>query len=429
MRLSKKMIRYAKSKGVDEIQINFYYEESKEVNFENNKLKNLSIQDNNVYIVTVIIDKKSSEVIVMDISDYKAIVDNAILLAKVSKKDKYNSISGNIRKVVKVRRIKDKTEVSLSEILKTAVKFIDKILKQDSRVKIESAYIKNYNQVSSIINSKGVDRKFETSSSSYSITGLATENNNVSSLESEVIKVVFWKDLIECLKKGGKEFIDKSIRSLGAKSMPSGKMYVLLNPDSFAQIVQKLNKVINAKNVQDNISRFKGKLNKKVASELLTIIDKPHRNGSLLSKEFDWDGIPTQELLIIENGILKNYIYSNYAANKGNCRPTGHNGKLHAPEINGNMKLDEIMKLINKGILVERFAGTIDSISGVCSGVVKEGYYIKKGKKIHTVFDTMISADYFDIINNIVALSIEKKTTTIGQMPYALIKTMDVIGK
>jgi PmbA protein len=53
-----------------------------------------------------------------------------------------------------------------------------------------------------------------------------------------------------------------------------------------------------------------------VASEIVTIYDDGLMDGGLRTWKFDGEGVPQQKTVIIENGILRSFIYDNYTAKK-----------------------------------------------------------------------------------------------------------------
>jgi len=433
MKTLKEIIKYGLSCGADEVQISKTMAKNKTTAFENNTLKTLKSDESAALSVKIIVDKKRAVVGTNNFSNLKTVVEEAVSLAKNSEKDKFNSFPEN-KKIVSIEGLKDEAEVSLADTLDAAKELVSLAVKFDSRVVVENAEIEHTDVTSFISNSKGMEREESRTYASFIIMGMATDGKEVSSFDYVGGKEVFWADMKKSLLVKGEEFAAGVVSSLGAKPAPSGKMFALLSPDFSAEFLGNIDSLISARRIQENISKFKDKLNKKVASNDLTIIDSPHKNRSPFSSAFDAEGVPTQKLQIIKNGILKNFIYDTYSASKEGCESTGNSFGgtalgLHAPEIEGTMPLSKMKKLIDKGIFIKRYSGDINPVSGVCSGVVKGGKYMKKDKNIHSVTDTMINADYFDMLKNVVAVSFEREMTFSGLMPYMLIKNVDVIGK
>jgi len=433
MKTLKEIIEHGLSCGADEVQVSKALAKNNTTAFENNTLKTLKSDNSAAVSVQVIIENKKAVVGTNKLTDLKAVVEEAVSLARNSEKDEFNSFPEK-KETVSIKELKDDAEVSLADTLEASKELVNLAVNFDSRVVVENAEIQHADVTSFIANSKGVEREESRTFASFVIMGMATDGEEVSAFDYVGGKEVFWSDLRKSLLAKGEEFAKGVVSSLGAKPAPSGKISALLSPDFSAEFLGNLDSLISARRIQENVSRFKGMLNKEVASESLTVADFPHKNRSPFSSAFDAEGVPTQKLQIIKNGVLESFIYDTYSANKEERESTGNSFGgtslgLHAPEIEGTIPLTEMKKIIDKGIFIKRYSGDINPVSGVCSGVVKGGKYMEKGDFVHSVTDTMISADYFEMLKNIVAVSFEREMTFSGPMPYILIKDIDVIGK
>ena len=65
-------------------------------------------------------------------------------------------------------------------------------------------------------------------------------------------------------------------------------------------------------------------MGQKVASELVTIIDDGKMEGGILSAPFDGEGVPTSKKLLLEKGVLKQFLHNTYTAAKANTQSTGN---------------------------------------------------------------------------------------------------------
>ena len=110
---------------------------------------------------------------------------------------------------------------------------------------------------------------------------------------------------------------------------------------------------------------------------------------------------------------------SEYAAKKtGNKRGPNSSGcMVIAP---GKTALADLIRSIDKGLLVYRFSGGQPAINGDFSGVAKNSFYIENGEIKHAVTETMISGNLSSMINQVVALSSETVEDGASSLPYAL---------
>jgi len=139
-------------------------------------------------------------------------------------------------------------------------------------------------------------------------------------------------------------------------------------------------------------SAFSGRMGEQVASPLCTIVDDgtlPDRRGSL---SVDDEGTPTENTVLIENGILKNYMQDTMNARLMGMEPTGNGRResyAHLPMprmtntymLAGESDPEEIIASVKNGIYAVNFAGgQVDITSGKFVFSASEAYLIENGK-------------------------------------------------
>ena len=233
----------------------------------------------------------------------------------------------------------------------------------------------------------------------------------------------------------------------GAESIESGKYKVVFRNTCFASLLEAFTGVFSAENVQKNMSKLKGKLNQKVACDKFTLIDDPHYKKGLSTKAFDSEGVSTYKKNVIENGILKTYLYNLTTAKKDNVHSTGNGNRASfkspvgiAPSNMyiepGDVSFDEMIKDIKKGIVIKDLQGLhsgLNTISGDFS-LPCTGYMIEEGKVTGPLDQMVVSGNYFDIINNIEMVSDDFKfkiPVGLGYIGYpsVLLNDISIAGK
>jgi len=139
-------------------------------------------------------------------------------------------------------------------------------------------------------------------------------------------------------------------------------------------------------------SVFSGRIGQQVASRYCTVIDDgsmAQRRGSL---SVDDEGVPTQQNVLIENGILKGYLQDKLNARLMNMAPTGNGRResyahLPMPRMTntylaaGEHDPQAIIASVDKGIYAVNFGGgQVDITSGKFVFSASEAYLIEKGK-------------------------------------------------
>jgi len=106
-----------------------------------------------------------------------------------------------------------------------------------------------------------------------------------------------------------KEAARQAIVQLGAVEAPAGEMTVVLGPGWPGILLHEaVGHGLEADFNRKGVSAFSGRVGQKVASPLCTVIDNGtigSRRGSL---NVDDEGVPTQQNVLIENGVLRGYL-------------------------------------------------------------------------------------------------------------------------
>jgi PmbA protein len=162
-------------------------------------------------------------------------------------------------------------------------------------------------------------------------------------------------------------------------------------------------------------SFFAGKLGEKVASEDLTIIDDGTMIGRFGTAPFDGEGLPTRRTVIIERGVLKNYLLNTYTARKLGMQSTGNasRGITGAPGIGaGNLFLEStavqspaaILADVPTGLYVTELIGQgINMVTGDYSRGAS-GLWIENGVLTYPVEGITIAGNLREMFQHITAV-------------------------
>ena len=194
-----------------------------------------------------------------------------------------------------------------------------------------------------------------------------------------------------------KKICDEAFRiattNLDSKPSPAGEMKVVLGPGWPAILIHEaVGHGLEGDFNRKKTSVFHDLVGKKVASEGVTIIDDGtigKRRGSL---NIDDEGTPTEKTVLIENGILKNFMQDRLNARLMNTKSTG-NGRRESYKhivmprmrntimLNGKNTQEEMIKSVDKGIFAVSFGGgQVDITSGKFVFNCTEAYEILNGK-------------------------------------------------
>ena len=190
-----------------------------------------------------------------------------------------------------------------------------------------------------------------------------------------------------------RESSEIAVRMLSAKQAPTGRMPVVLSSHAGGTMIHEaIGHSLEADLIQKGVSQYKGKLGEVIASDSITVIDDatlPKRRGSF---SIDDEGTPAQKTVLVEQGVLRNYLYDYYTAKKDKKISTG-NGRRQSyrfkpiPRMSntyiapGRDNTEAIIKSVDKGLYVKKMGGgQVNTTNGDFVFEVTEGYEISNGK-------------------------------------------------
>ncbi|MBI5049134.1 MAG: TldD/PmbA family protein [Deltaproteobacteria bacterium] len=206
----------------------------------------------------------------------------------------------------------------------------------------------------------------------------------------------------------------RAILMLKARKASGGKMPVVLSSEAGGTMIHEaIGHGLEADLAQHSLSVYSGKIGEMIASPLITVIDDatiPYKRGSFF---FDDEGSPGQKTILVENGVLKNYMYDRLTAMKDNTVSTG-NGRRESyhhrpiPRMTNTMiaagksNPDEIVKSLEKGLLVKKMGGgQVNTVNGDFVFEVTEGYLIEKGKIGEAIRGATLTGNGPQVLKNI----------------------------
>lgn len=189
------------------------------------------------------------------------------------------------------------------------------------------------------------------------------------------------------------EALRQALLNLEAVDAPAGPMTVVLGPGWPGVLIHEaVGHGLEGDFNRKGISAYSGRLGQKVASTLCTIVDNgslPNRRGSL---NVDDEGTPTQNNILIENGILRGYMMDKRNARLMGVASTGNGRResyAHIPMprmtntymMPGESNPEDIIKSVKKGLYAVNFGGgQVDITSGKFVFSASEAYLIENGK-------------------------------------------------
>ena len=213
-------------------------------------------------------------------------------------------------------------------------------------------------------------------------------------------------------KRIGTEAVEKAVELLNASPIPGGNLPVVLDENMAPRFLGMFFRAFSAEAAQRGMSRLQGKLGETIAIPELTLLDDPHRRGGKRSCFLDVEGFLTKPLLLIKNGIFRNFLYHVESARKENKTSTGHAARGYSGGIStrshnlvwprGEHSLEQLCGLNNKCLLVTQLEGHAgcNTVSGDIS-IGVQGFFMENGRQIQPVDSVTVAGNFFDVLQNI----------------------------
>ncbi|MDD1622907.1 MAG: metalloprotease TldD [Methylococcaceae bacterium] len=212
----------------------------------------------------------------------------------------------------------------------------------------------------------------------------------------------------------GREAVRQAQVNLQAEDAPAGNMTVVLGPGWPGILLHEaIGHGLEGDFNRKGTSAFSGRIGERVASDLCTVVDDgtlPGRRGSL---SIDDEGTPTENTVLIENGILRGYMQDKLNARLMGVKPTGNGRResyahLPMPRMTNTYMLpgisdpEEIIRSVKKGLYARNFGGgQVDITSGKFVFSTSEAYLIEDGKITRPVKGATLIGNGPDVLTKV----------------------------
>lgn len=288
-----------------------------------------------------------------------------------------------------------------------------------------------------LANSNGLRTETTGSAASFSLEVLAEQNGEAEAAwDYRSSRFASSIDVESVLN----ESVDHALASLGGRPIPSGNYDIVFHPRVGCQLLDVLDESFSAEAVQLGRSVFRDSLGKTVASTQVTILDDPLRPDGLASAAVDDEGIPAQRVVVMEDGVLRDFFYDLRTASRAGRKSNGHAVKaaLSAPPRPGASNLfiargpqapQDLLSAAPKIFYVWDVMGLhmVDPITGEFS-LGATGFLYESGKRVRPVRGVTLAGRLMDLLSQI--KSVASDLTWIGSRgaPHILAGPLSVGG-
>ena len=241
----------------------------------------------------------------------------------------------------------------------------------------------------------------------------------------------------------GKEAARRTLRRLNARRVPTQKAPIVFAAEIARSIMGNIFEAANGDAIYRSASFFAGKLGEQVAGENITVID----DGTMVFEDgvggfgttpFDGEGLPSRRTVVVERGVLKNYLLNTYTARKLNMKSTGNasRGLAGNPGIGaGNFYLEpgevtpeKLIGDVKQGLYVTETMGFgVNLVTGDYSQGAS-GLWIENGELAYAVEEITIAGNLKDMYRNISAIGNDLVFRGSSASPTIRVEGMTIAG-
>ena len=232
---------------------------------------------------------------------------------------------------------------------------------------------------------------------------------------------------------------EKAWEMLDPQMIRTQRASVIFDPAVGRSLLGGIIAAINGERVLQGASFLRNSMDQPFASPLLTIIDDGTLPGGMGSTPFDGEGVPTNRRILVEEGVLRGFLYNTSVAKRAGVESTGNasrGGFTSLPGIGthnlwveaGQHTPEQIIASTTRGLLLKGVTGYgINPVNGNFSGGAS-GFWIENGQIIHPVKGLTIAGSAHDILNGIDMLGNDTDMTRSFTSPTIRIKEMQIGG-
>lgn len=440
MNIYDRFFALAKEKGMNECEIAYTKSSSLAIGLYHHEIENFNVTSDASYTFRGIIGDKfgTATSTTLNKDNLETIIDNMISNAKVIEKDAKAELFKGSEKYHKISTFNKELEKISVNKKKEDLFALEKAIESKSNL-IKDVMDVSYSESSTeymIYNSLGLKLKQKLNYFLF-VGGVVVQDGE----EVETGYEIFLdNDYTKFdVNKLADDIVNETLKKLGGKPVDSAKMKTVLSRDCMTTLLSAYVGSANAERVQKHMSLFEGKLNEKVASNKVTISDKP-LTRSIHARWFDDEGVATQNKDIIKNGVLKTFLYNIETAKKDGVTTTG-NGVNSGSKIAvspfylelkaGKKSLDEVFAKVGNGIYITELQGAhagLNPTSGNFS-LKASGFLIEEGKLTRPVNLITVSGNLLTLFKEVEEVANDTKVYSSGiATPSVVIKSLSIGG-
>lgn len=363
---------------------------------------------------------------------------DAVALAKASPGDPCNRLpeAHDVRPIADLCD-PDSQRIGTADIVRTAAHMLRLAESIDRRLVVGDGGASSIRSLRAIATTRGLAAEEATTLFTHHVLVTARDSDEVSSMDFQFGAARFARDVdvAPAVTLACRNALD----SLGGTKGKPFRGLVILSPSAVLDVlVAPLLFQTNGRNVVRGISRWRT-LGQEVASPAVSLVDDGTIPGGVASSAFDREGVPHARCSIVELGRLESFLHNAYSGAGLGRASTGHAaGGAGSPPLIGPTNLawrpgrgtfEDQVADTREGVLVARFSGNVDPVSGDFSGVAKAAHLVRGGRRVSALSGALVAGNVFDALRAVVDVSSETRQIFGFSLPYVRLDGVSVTAE
>lgn len=228
----------------------------------------------------------------------------------------------------------------------------------------------------------------------------------------------------------GEETARRTLARLAPRKLATMKAPVIFANEVATGLFGHLVGAISGNSVYRKATFLLDALDTQIFPEWLTIEEQPHLLKGLASTPFDSEGVATRRRDIVKDGVLQQWLLTNYSARKLGLKSTGHAGGIHNWHVPGQGKsFADLLKEMGTGLVVTELMG--QGVSGITGDYSRGagGFWVENGEIQYPVSEITIAGNLKEMWRNIVTVGDDIELRSNIQCGSVLLPEMKIAGQ
>lgn len=246
-------------------------------------------------------------------------------------------------------------------------------------------------------------------------------------------------DELEPAETVGRQAAIRAVRMLGARKVKSQKVPVVFDPTMAGSFVASIAAAANGDAAYKKSTFLRGCLGKRLGPREMTLVDDGRLPRGVGTSPFDGEGVSRRRTPIIENGVLRSFLYDSFTARKAKASSTGNAARSYnaLPMIGitnlylepGQQSPEEIIRSVKNGFYVTAMLGVgADMVTGQYSRGAN-GLWIENGELTYPVQEVTVGGDMLQMLRDIDAIGSDLRFRGSVGAPTLRIRELTVAGE